>query len=256
MPIIRTIFTELLEDAIFDSPNPIVLIIDDVHLIAPKKLVSLLVFLSRTMSRNLCIILLSRNQIFTEEEKMRLGNLLCEITIGDLRLRESEVDLYAKLCGLEVMDDELKELVDISEGWISMVYLNFKSYVQNRTWLYHSENILALINQVMLDPLPESSRQFLILLGMTNEFTKEQAVYLWRNPSAFDLLEDLTKNNAFISKNENGIYRYPQYAPTVYPSKVQRKTGILSKDELFEIRPLAPGFRRLCPCLRSLLQGK
>ena len=43
---------------------------------------------------------------------------------------------------------------------------------------------------------------------MTDEFTIKQASYLWQNNDGKDLIEDLSKNNAFITKNENGIYRY------------------------------------------------
>jgi LuxR family maltose regulon positive regulatory protein len=43
---------------------------------------------------------------------------------------------------------------------------------------------------------------------MTDEFTAKQAAYLWRHSDADDLLGSLSRNNAFITRNENGIYRY------------------------------------------------
>ena len=93
-----------------------------------------------------------------------------------------------------------------------MIYLNFKAYAQNGRWLSGSSDIFTLIHQVLLAPLPERQREFLILLGMTDEFTAELAAYLWRHHDAQDLLDSLSKNNAFITKNENGIYRREAYS--------------------------------------------
>ena len=139
---------------------------------------------------------------------MRLGNLLCEIGIEDLRLENQEVVLYAKHCQLDVKTNELMALAEFSEGWISMIYLNFKSYIQSGQWLSNSSDIFTLIDQVLLEPLPEQHKEFLILIGMADEFTAKQASYLWQKDNAKELIDTLSKNNAFITRNESGIYRY------------------------------------------------
>ncbi len=203
-----SIFAELLEDTFAEGDIPIYLIIDDLYILRQQEILPLVIFLSRTMTEKFHIIFLSRNQIFGEEDKMRLGNLLCEITVEDLRLKDQELHAYAKYCEIKADKEEIQELSELCEGWISMIYLNFKSYVQNGTWLSNTEDIFTLINRILLDPLPEKSREFLILCGMTEEFTKNQAIYLWKNEEAIKLLESLTKNNAFITKNDSGIYRY------------------------------------------------
>lgn len=203
-----SIFAELLEDTFAEGDIPIYLIIDDLYILRQQEILPLVIFLSRTMTEKFHIIFLSRNQIFGEEDKMRIGNLLCEITVEDLRLKDQELNAYAKYCEIQATKEEIQELSKLCEGWISMIYLNFKSYVQNGTWLSNTEDIFTLINRILLDPLPEKSREFLILCGMTDEFTKNQAIYLWQNEEAIKLLESLTKNNAFITKNDCGIYRY------------------------------------------------
>ena len=203
-----SIFAELLQDTFDESHIPIYLIIDDLYLLGQQEVLPLILFLSRTMTEKFHIIFLSRNQIFGEDDKMRLGNLLCEITVEDLRLKEQELYAYSKYCDIQAANEEIHELSILCEGWISMIYLNFKSYVQNGTWLSKTEDIYTLINRTLLDPLPERSREFLILCGMTDEFTKNQAIYLWQNEEAIQLLESLTENNSFITKNDSGIYRY------------------------------------------------
>lgn len=203
-----SVLAELLSDALYNRTSPLYYILDDLHILNQKSLTSMLLFLSRSLPDCVHIILLSRNQIFSEEGRMRLGNLLCEIGVEDLRLTEEEVILYAQRCRLKVLADELKTLAELSEGWISMIYLNFKSYVQSGRWLSSTSDIFTLIDQVLLEPLPERQKEFLILIGMTDEFTEPQAAYLWQQENAVNLLNALSKNNAFITKNESGIYRY------------------------------------------------
>lgn len=201
------LLADMLGDTLSQSPCPIYFIMDDLHLLEQSTITPLLLLLSRNLPDSVHLILLSRNQIFNGEERMRLGNLICEIGADDLRLNRQELTAYADRCGLAVSTEELDTLALQSEGWISMIYLNFKSYAQNARWLSGSSDIFALIHQVLLAPLPERQREFLVLVGMTDGFTAEQAAYLWQHLDSQSLLDSLSKNNAFITRGEQGIYR-------------------------------------------------
>lgn len=225
-----SVLSEILNDALSVYESPIYLIVDDLHLLGENTLTTILLFLTRSFPENVHMLLLSRNQIFNEEERMRLGNLLCEIGIEDLRLENQEVALYAKHCQLDIKTNDLMALADLSEGWISMIYLNFKSYIQSGRWLSNSSDIFTLIDQVLLEPLAEKQKEFLILIGMADEFTVKQASYLWQNGNAKDLIDSLSKNNAFITKNENGIYRYHHMLLQCTRQKFSEKTEEYQRD--------------------------
>ncbi len=182
--------------------------LDDLYIFKDKRLVSLLLYLSRRLENRINIILLSRSQIFSEEERMRMGAGLGEISADDLRLNESEAAQYARRCGLTADKKEIAALAAASEGWISMIYLNFRAYVQTGVWISGSADIFNLIDQILLEPLPERQQQFLILIGITDNFTTEEAAYLWQQPDTEALLQSLSQSNAFITRNENGVYRY------------------------------------------------
>ncbi|WP_027399889.1 helix-turn-helix transcriptional regulator [Anaerovorax odorimutans] len=202
-----SVMTELLEDALEQSNYPIRFVMDDLHIFSHKHLVTFLIFLSRRLPDCVHIILLSRNQIFSSDERMRMGITLYEITADDLRLSETEVGLYAKRCGLNFSSRDIKTLSNMSEGWISMIYLNFKAYVQTGKLTAETTDIFTIINQVLLEPLMERHREFLILTGMMDEFTVKQVEYLWQQPDAKMILKSLFQNNAFIKLSETGIYR-------------------------------------------------
>ncbi|MGI6508376.1 MAG: LuxR C-terminal-related transcriptional regulator [Saccharofermentanales bacterium] len=206
-----SICSEILDAALSNYKEDIYFIIDDLHILPSKVITSIVLFFARNLPSNIHIVLLSRNQIFNEEEKMRLGNMLGEISAYDLRLNTKELYEYAERCDVKASARELDELATLSEGWISIVYLNFKSYEKNRKWLSSTTDIFSLINEVLLEPLSEKEREFLILIGISNEFTKEKAAYLWAGSGIGGdseiLLDSLSKNNAFITRTDN-LYRY------------------------------------------------
>lgn len=227
-----SMLAELLDDALEESGRQIHFVLDDLHILHQKHLVPLLMFLSRCLSDCVHIVLISRNQVFSEEERMRLGGGLGEITADDLKLNEPEVAAYAKHCGLAVSASDAKALSITSEGWISMLYLNFKAYVQSGRWLSGSVDIFTLIDQVLLAPLPERQREFLILNSVAEEFTMEQAAYLWEQPDTAKLLKFLSKSNAFITRNESGVYRYHHMLHQCARQKFSKKPESYRKEHL------------------------
>ncbi len=203
-----SMMAELIEDAMDSVSGPVFYILDDLHIIQNKLLVTLLQYLSRRLGERLRLVLLSRGSVFSDGDKLRLGAKLQELSADDLRMNRQEIAHYARRCGLSPTEGELDDLASSSEGWISMVYLNLKAYAQTGAWLESSGDIFNVIDQVLLSPLTERQRLFLMLVSVADSFTAEKAAWLWGQPDAAELLESLTRNNAFITKGEQGVYRY------------------------------------------------
>ena len=153
---------ELLQDALAGHPDPVFFILDDVHLLQSVDLPGIVSFLAERLPAQIHIVLLSRNQIFSEAQKLRLGSRLLELSAADLRLTQEELAQYAGLCGLPLPERESQALLSVSEGWIAMVYLIFRAYAQTGTWRFDTKGMDTLIEQVMFEPLPERQRLFLL----------------------------------------------------------------------------------------------
>ncbi len=199
---------EFIRKEFSNNTEEIYYVLDDLHMMPHRPYGKLMLYLAKNLPESKHMIILSRNQIFREEERMELGSSLCEIGADDLKLTYQELQTYAKNCRLNADDNNLKALSDMCEGWISMIYLNFKAYAAHGSWLSNSEDIFTLIYQVLLEPLTEREQEFLVTVGITEEFTAKEAEYLWGEADASGLLDRLTKKNAFITKNESGVYRY------------------------------------------------
>ena len=207
-PHARFLLCELLQDALAAFDSPVYFILDDVYLLQSGDLPALLSFLAERLPPCVHMILVSRNHIFSESARLRLGSGLLEIAADDLRLTQPELELYAARCGLPLPQAQARTLCAVSEGWIAMIYLCFRAYAQTHEWRFDTHNIYALIEQVMFDPLDERRRRFLLCNCVTEEFTRAQAAFVWQDADADVLLHDLTHNNAFIVSGAGGVCRY------------------------------------------------
>lgn len=188
-------------------PDPVFFILDDVHLLQSVDLPGIVSFLAERLPPQVHIVLLSRNQIFSAAAQLRLGSGLLTIGAADLRLRPEEICRYAACCRLPMTLSQAQALFAVSEGWRAMLYLMFRAYCQTGVWQPDSRSADTLIEQVMLDPLDERRRLFLLKNCLTEEFTAEQACFVWQEADGEALLHDLTHNNAFITTGDAGVYR-------------------------------------------------
>ena len=61
----------------------------------------------------------------------------------------------------------------------------------------------------MIDPLPEQQREFLVVMGLADEFTVEMAQFITGDPGADRMLSVLTAQNAFVKRLPDGVtYRF------------------------------------------------
>ena len=205
-PHTRQQLLELVQDALPEQ-IPVWFILDDVHLLSGGEAAELVSFLAERLPPQVHLLLLSRNQIFSPAQKLRLGSRLLELGAAELRLTREELTQYAELCGLPLPEKEAQALYAASEGWIAMIYLIFRVYAQTGAWRFDTKDMNALIEQVMFEPLGERQRLFLLDICMAEDFTAEQAAFVWQAPDADALLHDLTHNNAFITEGAPGVYR-------------------------------------------------
>ena len=198
---------ELLTDALAGKPHDIFYIIDDLHFLPNPAFTSLILFLSDHLPERTHIILLSRNVIFDRAAQMKLGPRLWELNVDDLRLGETDVREYARRGGQLLNIRDVNMLASSTEGWFSMVYLKLRAYAQTGKWPENTTNIYPLIDEVLFRPLAARQREFLVRLGVPDDFTMEEAEFLWPEGDTAALLSQLTEQNAFITCTD-GVYRY------------------------------------------------
>ena len=157
---------------LLDGAGDYYLFLDDYHLMKDDQVTALLLALARLPGAPLHLIVASRDQVLSPSQALRLGRDLHQITAGDLALNQEEVSAYSRRCGVALPPVDLAHLAQTSEGWFSAVYLNLKAYQAHGTLLTSGHDIYEMLNEAMLDPLPQEQVDFLARMSLADEFTE------------------------------------------------------------------------------------
>ncbi len=182
------------------GPDECYIFVDDFHLLHSRPAAELLCSTAMHLPGNVHLIVASRDRIFTEEERIRLGHRLYQFTPQQLRLDKPNLAVYVRRCGANLSEQQLQDLLYNTEGWISAVYLSLQSLTERGTLPGKNSDISALFTTAMIDPLPPVQQEFLTVLGMVDEFTVEMAEAITGRSDAAALLAELTSRNAFVKR--------------------------------------------------------
>lgn len=181
-----------------------------------------------------------------------LGGKLHQITVDHLRLNHTELSIYSNLCGTELNDRQIESLLHSSEGWISAVYLNLCSFAERGELPDDHSDIYEMFSAAMIDPLPEKQREFLIVLGIADEFSAEMAKFITENEDIKQLLSAMTRqNDSFeqrrmaLMKHHNSMWINIFNSTCAYYyaliGRVEQIPEIFGEHRLSAVNYLAPG---------------
>ena len=185
------------------------LFLDDFHLLADNRVCRFLCTLTNRLPGNVHLIVASRDRFLPMAETVRLGARVYQIGTEQLRLNHTELAVYAHRCGTDLSDAQVESLLYSSEGWFSAVYLNLRTLSEQGTLPDRNSDIYTTFTAAMIDPLPARQREFLLVMGLADEFTVEMARFVTGDPDAEELLAVLTAQNAFLKRLPDGVtYRF------------------------------------------------
>ncbi len=183
--------------------------IDDFHLITDSKVADYLCILAKRLPKNVHMIVASRDRFLPASGILRLGNSVYQIGIEKLRLNHTELAVYSHRCGMELTEDQIKDLLYFSEGWFSAIYINLCTLYEQGRLPDNNSDIYAMFIAALIDPLSQEQREFLAVMGMADEFTAEMAEFVTGRSDTEDMLNTLTRQNAFVTRlNDGQNYRF------------------------------------------------
>ena len=207
-PEARGLLLSLLIDAMEQRPqSEAFYLLDDLHVLQSPVVNELFLFLCEHVPKRVHIVVASRVDPFTDAAYVSVLSRLWEIGEHDLRLRPQDVREYVRRSGQKLNAGDMEQLVARSEGWPIVVYLLLKRFLESGVWGEVTDDVSPLIDEAVYMPLPERQRRFMMLLGLPDEFTLEQAEHLWPEGDAGELLHVLTRQNALI-RRAGTVYRY------------------------------------------------
>jgi len=104
--------------------NPIILVLDDYHVIDSKAVDDAVGFLLSHQPPQIHIVIASREDPSLPLARLRARNQLTELRVADLRFNHAETDqFFSQLSGITLADDEVSALESRVEGWAAGLQL-------------------------------------------------------------------------------------------------------------------------------------
>lgn len=206
------------------------LVIDDYHFVKTPEVDDFLEVFVRNVPAELHLIILSRTSVFKNTSELQLKGIINYIGIQALQFSPSDIKEYYAICGIKINEKELSEIYSRTEGWVSALYLLAREYELHGAFVL-TKSISELIYHAVYEPLDEDVKAFLMSVCHFDQFSLQQAEYMW-NQNAGQLLKLLMEHNAFIILDpDSGGYCFH----SIFSSCLQERFRLLDEKKMEDI---------------------
>jgi LuxR family maltose regulon positive regulatory protein len=206
-PPLSAVLTVLLNDlASVAQSAPLVLILDDYHLIDDQAIHEGMTFFLEHLPDKLHLILASRVDPPLPLARWRARGELLEIRAADLRFTTAEASsFFSRALGEGLAEQDVLRLEQRTEGWIAGLQLaglamrqraDRSAFVQGFTGSHRY--LLDYIQEEILDRQPPDVRRFLLHTAVLRRLNAGVCRALTENPASQAMLEMLERTNLFV----------------------------------------------------------
>jgi LuxR family maltose regulon positive regulatory protein len=185
---------------------PMVIVLDDYHLISERCCHDQLEFLLLRLPPTVQVILSTRAEPPLSLGKLRAAGEMAEIRMADLRFTAEQADaLIQWVAAVKLSDHDLSELVERSEGWPAGLYLTALSLRDHpapanfaRDVTGGNRYIVDFLAEEVIGRQPEPIQQFLMRTAVLSRFTAPLCGAVTGTVNARDIIDKLERENLFL----------------------------------------------------------
>jgi LuxR family transcriptional regulator, maltose regulon positive regulatory protein len=194
---------------------PVMLVLDDLHLLTHPEVLKGLDFMLRNAGSALRVVVTSRVDPLLPLHRYRLAGQLTEIRASDLAFSIAEAGLLLAQHGSTLTADSLESLTERTEGWAAGLRLAAISLATHPDPVQFVKELMAedsplicyLVDEV-LNVQPPQVREVLLSTSILEHVSADAAVELTGDEQAAGILASLARTNAFVQPIGSGWYRY------------------------------------------------
>jgi LuxR family maltose regulon positive regulatory protein len=207
--------------------SSVVLVIDDVHVLADSEVLPGLALLIHHAPAALRLILCGRSAPGLHLAKMRLSGYLSEVQASDLACTADEAEAYLAVLGLAGGSVRRDALMRATEGWMAGPRL--ASLMAARDGDLNVDAMAAdpivadYMRDEVLDRQPPGVRQFLRRTSIAERLTPSFADLLNGESGGARILDTLNRENSFVCRDRQGKYRYHPFLRQVLLGELRRE---------------------------------
>lgn len=181
-------------------------VIDDLHFVYDEGVLNLLLNFLKQLPECFKIVLISRNELPPSFLDLLVKGHLARITAEQLLFSSEEILMLYKKNGIFVTSKQAEDIHRFTDGWaIGIGAVLLSGGDPDGESLKHLEEFIKAHVWLRWD---EETREFMIKTSVVREFTSALSTVLTGIKDSEKLLDELVLQNAFITRERNGIYRY------------------------------------------------
>jgi len=197
--------TELVND-IATLNHPVILVLDDYHVISHQSIHEGLTFLLEHLPPSLHLVIATRTDPPLPLSRLRVRRQLTEVRIADLRFTTDEASAFLNdLMNLNLNAIDIQALETRTEGWIAGLQLaalsmqgraDAHAFVRDFTGNQHF--VLEYLVEEVLQRQPESLQHFLLETSILQRMSASLCNAVTESTNSADTLMDLRRRNLFV----------------------------------------------------------
>jgi len=219
-------------------PGPVVLVLDDYHLVKERSCHGQVDYLLRHLPPTVQLVLTTRADPPLPLARLRSTGDMVELRMGELRFTPAEAAaLIRRTAGARLADHDLADLVARTEGWPAGVYLAALSLRGHpspglfvRQFSGNSRYVADLLIEEVLGRQPAHIRHFLARTSILGQFSAPLCDAVLGSADAIAIIGTLERENLFVVPvdDDRGWYRYHRLFAQLLRSQLARaEPGII-----------------------------
>lgn len=236
---VQVILPTLLND-LDTIDKPMVLILDDYHLVVNRAVHDQVAFFISRMPANLHLMLATRSDPILPLARLRVSGELTEMRTEDLRFGASEADqLLNHVLGLSLDRADIELLHQRTEGWAAGLYLAALSLAGRadtaafiKTFAGDNRHIVDYLMAEVLDGQPPQIRSFLLRTSILGRLSGPLCDAVLQLSDSASVLEMIERENLFVVPLDTSRhwYRYHQLFAELLRTELRRSEHDLVSD--------------------------
>jgi len=212
---VEHVFLVRLASVLASQASPVVLVLDDLHLLTDPATLDGLDYVQRNAHPGLHLVVASRVDPLLPLHRYRLTGELAEIRADDLAFSVEESGLLLAHHGITLSDSAIEGLTRRTEGWVAgirLAALSLHGHPEPEQFVKELEAEASAITGYLVDEVlnaqPPPVRDMLLRTSILDCVNVDLACELSGDQQAAHVLFDLARANAFVRPIGNGWYRY------------------------------------------------
>jgi LuxR family maltose regulon positive regulatory protein len=250
----------LLINDLATAAEPVVLVLDDYHLIENAQIHRSVELLIERLPPTAHLVIATRSDPPLPLSRLRARGQLTELRAADLRFNAAEADAFLRQAvGLRLDDAEVARLHERTEGWaagLQLAGLSLKGREDHREFIASfagdDQQIVDYLGFEVLDNQPRELREFLLRSSILDRLSGSLCAAVTGNPDSELLLRKLERENAFVvaldSKRE--WYRYHH----LFAELLRHELARVSSDLLPELHRRASAWYRDADAIQEAIE--